>query len=268
MATLDSLAMARLMAASQGGAVETSATGSAVLWIRWLGTTDSGATFEVSTDINFTTDGSTADTTVNTTGTIDISTPGATTNTCGKIAALINASANWECILLGYRPEDGTDDLIGDFTATDISTAAYKDDGLFVYGDGAITPYNTCIAISGFMPSVARDVTLGDPDVGCYSVLQTIECYCDRSAACTIYVYSANQTDSTLLWSGALADTTQTNLGTEGGFMFRSRNGDRIIVTIRNDQTGATEILRITGYSIDMSNANPRQGFVLTNALL
>ncbi len=270
MATLDSLAMARLMSASQGGAVETSATGAVLFWIRCLLATDSGATIAVSAagDMAFTTDGTTADTTVNTTGTIDGSTPPAGSNTLGKWAGLINASPNWECILLGSRPEDSSDNTVAVFTETDISTAAYKADGLFLYGDSAVTPYNTCHAISGFMPGVARDITKGDPDEGCYSVLQALEVMCDFSAAGTVYVYSANQSDSTLMWSAALTDATVKVLGTPGGFMFRSRDGERLIITIRNDQTGATDILRATGYAIDMSNANPRQGYSLTNALL
>jgi len=273
LATFDSMAMQRLAAATQGGAVETSATGSPVAVLFYLGTEDSGASFEVEAAGNmlFTTDGTTADTTVNATGTIDLSTPATADNTCLKIAAKINQSPNWEFILLGYRPEDGTDNLFAVFTETDVSTAAYKASGLFLYGDSAVTPYNTCHCISGFDPDVhvnKRSINPADPDVGCYSVLQTMEVMCDCSSAGTIYVYSANQANSKLLWTHSLTDATTTTFGTPGGFMFRSRDGDRIVVTIRNDQTGATDILRITGYTIDKANKYPRQGFCLTNALL
>jgi len=274
MASFNSLAMAKLTAATAGGAVETSATGSPIMWIGYLGDTDSGATIAVSAsgDIAVTTDGTTADTTVNTTGTIDCSTPGASTNTFGEVAALINASANLCCVLLGVRPEDSTDNTIAVFTETDISTAAYKTSGIFLYGDGAVTPYNTCYAISGFMPNLPENLKTGlhkgDPDTNCYSVLQAVECLNNFSAAGTIYVYSANQTSSTLLWSRALTDNTKTNYGKEGGFMFRSKDGERLIVTMRNDQSSANDYLRITGYTVDVTNKYPRMGYSLTNALL
>jgi len=274
MATYDSMAMQRLAAATQGGAVEASTTGSPVAVLFYLGTQDSGATVAIAAggDMAFTTDGTTADTTVATTGTIDLSTPG-TYTTCALLQAVINVSPNWELILLGYRPEDGTDNLFAVFTETDVSTAAYKSSGLFLYGDSAVTPYNTCLCISGFMPKVhinKRDINKGDPDVGCYSVLECIQVLCNASGSTgAIYVYSASQTSSSLLWSkSSLTDNTALDFGMPGGFMFRSKDGERLIVTVRNDQSGANDKLRITGYTIDTTNKNPRQGFVLTNALL
>ena len=91
-------------------------------------TTHPSATIQVdgSGNLIFTTNGSTADTTVYSTGTILVA--DAAANTWGKVAAIINASSNWKCILVDVCPS---------WTSTAmLTTAAKSSAGAAIAADG------------------------------------------------------------------------------------------------------------------------------------
>jgi len=269
MASANSLLIGKEFAATQGYLMTTPTTKSPIIWLRWLGAQDAGATVAVAAggDISFTTDGSTADTTVNTTGTIDCSTPGATTDTFGEIIALINGSANWQAYLLGDIPENSTNNTIAVSASTDVSTSTYKTNGVYLFGDGAVS-YKTGWAISGFDPS--KSTTTYWDDTNCVSYLQWADVLNNFSAAGTIKVYSANQTSSTLIFQDSLTDNTQTTFGAMSvrAPIIQSKQGERLVIQVVNDQSTANDNFHAVGYTIDQTGQRYVNGYSVTNALL
>jgi len=267
MATGNSVFLANQSAATQGGSIVTSALETPIVWLRYLGTAASGATVTVNAggDLLFTTDGTTADTSVNTTGTIDMSTPGASADTFGEVAGLINASTNWQCYLLAVLPEDGTDNVFAAMTEIDLSTAAKKSTGHYLFADESVS-YDTGWAISGFDPT--KSLTDYWNDDNCVNYLTYAKMTCDASGATGSFkVYSANQTSSTLIKSVGLADNTATTFGNAGvnAPFAQSKFGERLVVLVRNDQTGATDSLECSGHSVDWTGARYNNGYSVTN---
>ena len=272
MADMQDIFLERKAASPQGSAVIAPLYNTPAMWIRYLGTAASGATVAIASsgDATFTTDGSTADTTVNTTGTIDMSSPAAATNNFAKVAALINASVNWQCYLLAVRPETDTDKGDGDAGAfytvakVDLSTAAMKLTGLYLYIDQTIADY-TAFCFTGFDPT--KSTTEYHDDTNCYSVCQWVHVNVDSSAASYLDFYTANQSTSYKLFSYALTDNTDTNVGSMSVEMplIQGRFGERLIVIAQNDQTAAADELKCTGYTVDRSGIRDARGLVLTN---
>ena len=179
MATGNSVYFATQSSATQGISIVTSALETPIVWIRYLGTTASGATLEIDDttgDWEFTTDGSTADTTVGLPtldGTIDVSESGATT--FGEVVANINASANWQAYMLAVRPEDVSTNTTALTTEIDLSTAAKKVTGHYIFGDEVVS-FDTSYAISGFDP--AKGTTEHWNDTNCANYLTYAKMTC------------------------------------------------------------------------------------------
>lgn len=245
----------------QSGAA--SVTTSPVAFIRYLGETDSGATLAVNAggDMAFTTDGTTADTTViASTGIIDMSTPAAGYNTLGEWLDTVNASANWEACLLGQVRAGLTDGFFTTLTEVDLSTAAYKASGLYLYGDGSVTPYVMSSVITGFDPALWSKGL--NPDANCISYLDYASVLINATGSTGVfYVYSASQDAETCIWTATLADNTAVVYGsvTAKTPIFTSKLGERLVLVFDNDQSVATstgDFYTTLGHTIDITGAN------------
>ncbi|MCK5017922.1 MAG: hypothetical protein KAS32_12760 [Candidatus Peribacteraceae bacterium] len=268
MATGNSVYFAAQSAATQGIGIVTAALETPIAWIRYLGATDSGATFEIDDttgDWEFTTDGTTADTTIGIPtldGTIDVS--DAAGNTFADVIAAVNASSNWQGYMLGVRPEDVSTNTSALTTEIDLSTAAMKETGLFVFGDEVVS-YDVAYAVSGFDPS--KSTTEHWDDTNCANYLTYANVTCDFTTAGTFKVYSANQTTSTLIKSVALVDNTATLFGSAGvdATFAQSKLGERLIVMSVSDADASTDSLHCSGHSVDYSGERYNNGYSITN---
>jgi hypothetical protein len=235
--------------------------------VRCTNADDPDASIAVSSggDLAFTTDGTTADTTVNTTGTIDCSTPGATTDTLGEVLDLINASANWDAVLLGGIRSMGTDNL---FYTTTKATAGGST-WVVLYGDSTSAQssvYYYCFAVNGLESGMATD---GDPDEGCQSTVNYINATINWSSAGSLKIYSCSQAADHLVDTITLADNTAKELGAlSGPPIYKSRLGERLVIMLYSDAslTGAAGALRVQGLTIDWSGGAFKSGYVLPNA--
>lgn len=265
---------ARETAPSQGVTVLGSASvGAAIMWIRYLGDTASGATLEIAAggDATFTTDGTTVDTTVNTNGVIDMSSPGAGTDTLGEVLDLINASANWEAVLLAGQRSDLSNNVILTVAEVDMSTAAMKKTGLFLFHDPVVADqtsiYSVGHAITAFNPDTY--VKGDDPDENCESVLTYLVATSDFSSAGQIVIVNANLDGSTKAMTISLTDNTAKELGNLAVPIFRSKVGHRLIIRVENDQNASSNATKLVcaGYTIDLTGKkNPCDSFKITNA--
>jgi hypothetical protein len=230
-----------------------------LMWIRYLGDTASGATLAIAAggDMAFTTDGTTADTTVNTTGSIDLSTPAAAVDTIGEVLDMINASANWSVVLLAGLRSMSSDNVFTTVTEVDLSTAAYKTTGAYLYSDAAVTPYTSGVAITGFDPAIY--VKGDNPDEGCISYVDYISAYINASGSTGIVrVYSSSQSADTVLFSAVITDATTFTYGSVTAMFpfISSKMGERLMVLAINDQDPSTDVLQVLGHTIDLSGAN------------
>jgi hypothetical protein len=239
----------------------------AIACIWYKGATGSGATFAIAAggDWAFTTDGTTADTTISTDGTIDLSTPDASENTWGEVCDVVNASPNWGMYLLAVLPEDSTDNTSETQVEIDLSTAAMKKSGFFVYGDSSVT-FETAVCISGFQPTGVAGVF--EDDDNCVNWVNYVLANANfDSGTCAVKIYSANQHSSVLIYTGA-AMTTDTNSthGTNGdlGFM-PSKYGERLVVKIDASADLDIYTLSVIGKCVDLKAKHIKTGFDLTN---
>ena len=132
MATYDQMLVASVYNGTQGHFKSSSYF--PMLWVKCINADYPDATVAVNAggDIAFTTDGTTADTTVvASTGIIDLSTPAAAYDTLGEVADVINASANWVCVILGGLRAWAVDGLFYTFTEANAAGA----NGIILYGD-------------------------------------------------------------------------------------------------------------------------------------
>lgn len=277
MSTLASILQSQASAPTQGVSITGSATvGGPLIWIGYEGATASGATLEVEAAGNmlFTTDGTTADTTVNSTGTIDLSTPGAGADTLGEVVDLINDSANWSCILLGGLRAGLTDNAILTVTEVDMSTAAKKIAGHFLYQDPAVvlatSLYGVPWAISGFDPTTYDKLNQGslvDPDLNNQASLTYANVTSDFSAAGRLELISCSQSVDGSAFQIALADNTAKEIGNYAAPIWKSRVGERLVVRVLNDQDAAANstILNAAGYATN-TRGDILNGAPLTNA--
>ena len=240
----------------------------AIACVWYKGETGSGATFEIQAAGNwvFTTDGTTPDTSVvASTGIIDLSTPAAGYDTWGEVAAVINASGNWGCRLLAVLPEDSTDNTSETQAEVDLSTAARKKSGWFVYGDSSVS-FETAVCISGFQPTGVAGVF--EDDDNCINWVNYVSAVANfDSGTCAIKIYSANQTSSTLLYtSSAMTTDTVINCGTNGDIGFiPSKYGERLVVKIDASADLDSYTLSVIGKCFDLKAKHMKAGFTLTN---
>lgn len=267
MATANSLLMAKESAATQGHFTTSLTAGTPVLWLQYLGATDSGATLEVDAttgDLEFTTDGTTADTTIGIPtldGTIDVS--DAAGNTLGEVVDAIKNSANWDCHLLAGIRADLSTNVVQTLAEVDMSTAAMKVSGVFLHSDSAVT-FDMGFAISGFAPSSAA---AHYDDESCVSYLTYAELNSTyASGTSVIQVYSASQTGESLIFQiDSAATTVNKVLGTNPDTpIIRSKVGERLVVRINSTAMSAATLL-VNGKTIDRSGVRYVDGYAITN---
>jgi hypothetical protein len=274
---VEQVLFARETAPSQGITILGSASvGAAVAWIRYEGTVGSGATLAIDAtygDLAATTDGTTADTqwleSGGTAGTIDTS--DANGNSWGEVIDIINGCDNWCGVLLAAQRSDLTSNTILTVAEVDMSTAAMKATGLYLFHDPVVADqtsiYSVAHAISAFNP--AGYVKGDDPDEGCVSVVTYIKATSDFSAAGQVVLVNADLEGSTKMLTLALADNTATTWGNLAAPIFRSKVGHRLIVRVENDQNASANAtkLEVAGYTIDLTGKkNPCDSYPITNA--
>lgn len=278
MATLESIGISQAVAPTQGVSIIGATTvGGVLFWLRYEGTTDSGATVEVEAAGNmvFTLDGTNADTTVNGTGTIDLSTPGAGADTMGEVMDLVNQSDNWAFVMLGGRRASLTDNVILTVAKVDLSTQAKKATGHYFFQDPAVvdatSEYGMPWAISGFDPSSYNKLKSGsitNPDLNCQSSLTWVNANTDWSAAGHLVLYSCSQEadGDPFKIIPILADNTDTPLGNHVSPIHRSRIGERLVVRVVNDASGVSgaTTLDASGFTIN-TRGDAKPGYSLTN---
>jgi len=258
---VNDLLLGNVMSATQG-LVQSGALSTPLMWIRTELAQGSGASVTVTaTLLTFTTDGTTVDDTVGVSGVID--TNAAAYNTMGEVQDAINASANWSCVLLGTFRAAASDNSITAKSEVDLSTAAYKASGLYLFSDGTAADYHAGFGISGFNPNGYVKGT--EPDENCFSVCTFIDVLVNSSAASTVAVYSASQTGETLVWSDSLTDNTQTPFGNHVSTLFQSKLGERLIVLGVNDQSTADDNITVSGKTVNVTGEYVN-GYPLTNA--
>jgi len=233
---------------------QSTTTGSPVLWVRWEGEVGAGATIQVDAstgDLTFTTDGSNADTTVSTDGVIDVST--AAENTMGEVVDVINASPNWCAVLLAGIRSQSSDNVLTTLAATDVSTQTYKRNGIYLYGDGAVSPYYMSYVITGFDPK--NYVKGRNPDTGCISFLNYVYALGTFSSAGSLLIYSASQSGETLILPYTLTSGTASTLGSTSTCcpFIASFPEERLVVILDDDNTTSGDVLHTIGYTIDLT---------------
>jgi hypothetical protein len=277
---VEQVLFARETAPSQGIYINgTASVGAAVAWIRYEGAVGSGATLTIDAtygDLVFTTDGTIADTTVlesgGTGGTIDVS--DANGNTLGEVVDAVNASDNWAMVLLaGERSDISTNNFIA-VAEVDMSTAAMKKTGLFLFQDPQVAPqtslYGIAHAISAFDP--ANYAKGDDPDEGCISVVTYVNATADFTTSASIKFVNANLDGSEVCATIALADNTAKELGNLAAPIWRSKVGHRLIVRVLGTEsvTGSSNAatkMTVAGYTIDLTGKkNPCNSYSITNA--
>jgi len=206
---------------------------------------------------------------------------GAADMTAGTLAALINASPNWKCTLVGLRPEDNVYTHSGTLqhllaVAADAAEAIKADteDGTTIYLDSSTAPYQySCTigpenldgAFASFAARVSRgniypgknDVTDFEDSAGAalpgaaaasavdwVAVLNFIEALATFTTSNTIQVYGSTQTVSRLILERAGAATTVTGTYTDAPTLV-SNPGERLIVrmTLVGGSLGSTMLL-------------------------
>jgi hypothetical protein len=269
--------LARETAPSQGITVLGSASvGAAVAWIRYEGDTGSGATLQVDAstgDLYGTTDGTTADTqwleSGGTAGTIDVS--DANANSMGEVIDIINECDNWCGVLLAAQRSDLSSNTILTVAEVDMSTAAMKATGLYLFHDPVVADqtsiYSVAHAFSAFNP--AGYVKGDDPDEGCMSVVTYVGATSDFSAAGQLVFVNANTETSHKGLSISLTDNTLKEIGNYVTPVYRSMVGYRLIVRVENDQNASANATKLAcaGYSFDLTGKkNPCESYPITNA--
>lgn len=242
----------------------------------YLGETGSGATFEITSggDWVFTTDGTTADTTVNATGTIDCSTAPAGNNIYGELIQLINASPNWKFIPLAVINEYLVENTAETQAEIDMSTAAMKKSGWFVFRDSSVADGTygkiASVCISGFSNDVNTPKLLAD-DL-CINWVNYITAICNfDSGAALVKVYTCpalGTGSSVLLYTGAALTTdTLATFGSNGedGFM-PSKYGERLVISIEASADLDSYTLTAIGKCYDLHGKNVKAGYSVTNA--
>lgn len=187
--------------------------------------------------------------------------------TFGTLAALINASANWRCVLVGARPEDnaythsGTLQHLLAFAANSAeSLLVPSEHGATVYFDSSTAPYHYTAVIgpesengtfATFMARVSRPTILDAPrDISDFvnssgvaipgaaelsamawcNVVDLIEETMTFTTSATIQVYASTQAYSRLILERAGAATTVAGSYDNQGLI--SEPGERLIVRV------------------------------------
>jgi hypothetical protein len=138
-------------------------------------------------------------------------------------------------------------------TGTNVSTQVYKQNGIFLYGDGAVSPNYMTSVITGFDPQ--NYVKGRNPDIACISFLKYVYALGTFSSAGTLYIYSATQRDETLLYSYSLTSGTASEFGSISacGSFISSIPQERLVIIIDDDGTTANDMLKVSGYTTDLT---------------
>lgn len=234
--------------------------GSVAMLVKYIGTGTS-ATVAVAAGGDMTFQVAAAnDTTVNTTGTIDCSTPGASTDTMGEVCDLINASANWVCVLVDALRSDSTDN-----TLAELSTAqATRADGVALYFDSAVAAsYHAGMALlppgyqTDIRPWIAKNgKPLENPFAGQQTAVRWVEGYSTYATTGTFNIYSVKPKNRktggsetvTTLWSeGTGLSTANKQLTQFQYFPLLGRVNEKVIVRITDTGASSTFVLHAYG---------------------